>query len=295
MLLAMGTFTIGDSITKYLLTEMNSGQYMLLRGIFATMAIGFLAWRSGALRQFSLERMTIIRVLGEVLATITYIYSLGHLSQAFCSAVFQATPLVVTLGAVLFFKEKVGWRRWLCISGGLVGVLIIIRPGADSAASLGAVAILLASICFAAMRDLATRRVPAHVSTLYLSMVTTAAITLTGGALTGPMGGWQPIGLTSVLLAAVAAGLLLVGYHFIILAMREGEISFVTPFRYSSLLWAIVLSTVVFGEAPDAYTIAGSALVVGSGVYMVYREKVLKKRTKHRSTLAAQPTGVEPS
>lgn len=128
MLLAMGTFTIGDTITKYLLTEMNSGQYMLIRGIFATVLIGLLAWRHGALRNLSLEKMTILRVVGEVVATITYIYSLGHLSQAFCSAVFQATPLVVTLGAALFLKEKVGWRRWSCILVGLVGVLIIIRP-----------------------------------------------------------------------------------------------------------------------------------------------------------------------
>jgi drug/metabolite transporter (DMT)-like permease len=106
-----------------------------------------LAWRHGALRNLSLERMTILRVVGEVVATITYIYSLGHLSQAFCSAVFQATPLVVTLGAALFLKEKVGWRRWCCILVGLVGVLIIIRPGTDGAASLTAVAVLLASVC----------------------------------------------------------------------------------------------------------------------------------------------------
>ncbi len=94
---------------------------------------------------------------------------------------------------------------------------------------------------------------------------------------------------------AIAAVLLLVGYHFIILAMREGEVSFVSPFRYSSLLWAIGLSTLIFGEAPDIYTIIGSVLVVGSGVYMVYRENVLKKRERNKSTLATIPTGVEPS
>lgn len=110
-----------------------------------------------------------------------------------------------------------------------------------------------------------------------------------------PMGGWQPIGLEPILFMAVAAALLLVGYHFIILAMREGEISFVSPFRYSSLLWAILLSTVIFNEAPDTYTILGSILVVSSGIYMVYRENVLKKREHYKSTLAAAPTGVEPT
>jgi drug/metabolite transporter (DMT)-like permease len=291
----MGTFTIGDTMTKYLLTQMNSGQYMFIRGIFATIAIGLLAWRNGALRNLSLDLMTVLRVLGEVLATVTYIFSLGHLSQAFCSAVFQATPLVVTLGAVLYLKENVGWRRWMCISFGLVGVIIIIRPGTDSSASLAAVGILLSSVCFAAMRDIATRRVPAHVPTLYLSTLTAGAIALTGGGLIHPMGGWQPVGIGPVLIMALAAGLLLVGYHFIIMAMREGEISFVSPFRYSSLLWAILLSTVVFNEAPDSYTIAGSILVVGSGIYMVYRENIRKRREQNKSTLATTPTGVDPS
>ncbi|MDH7787721.1 drug/metabolite transporter (DMT)-like permease [Ochrobactrum sp. 19YEA23] len=294
MLLAMGVFTIGDSITKFLLTEMNSGQYMLIRGVFATVMIGFLAWRHGALRKLSLERMTVLRVLGEVVATITYIVSLGHLSQAFCSAVFQATPLVVTLGAAVFLKEKVGWRRWACILVGFVGVLIIIRPGSAGAAGFGAIAVLLASVGFAAMRDIATRRVPAHVPTLYLSTLTACAIAITGGVLTVPMGGWQPIGLIPVAAMFVAAVLLLIGYHFIILAMREGEVSFVSPFRYSSLLWAIGLSIAVFGEAPDSYTIMGSVMVVGSGIYMVYRENALKKREKNKSTLASIPTGLGP-
>lgn len=285
MLLAMGTFTIGDTMTKYLLTQMNSGQYMFVRGIFATIAIGVLAWRNGALRNLSMDLMTVLRVIGEVLATVTYIYSLGHLSQAFCSAVFQATPLVVTLGAVLFLNEKVGWRRWMCISVGLIGVIIIIRPGADSSISLAAVGILLSSVCFAAMRDIATRRVPAHVPTLYLSTLTAAAIAITGGALIEPMGGWEPISIMPIVIMAIAAGLLLVGYHFIIMAMREGEISFVSPFRYSSLLWAIMLSTVVFNEAPDSYTIAGSVLVVGSGIYMVYRENIRKKRDQKKRAL----------
>ncbi|MBB5701929.1 drug/metabolite transporter (DMT)-like permease [Ochrobactrum daejeonense] len=295
MLLAMGSFTIGDAITKYLLSEVNSGQYMLIRGIFATTLIGLLAWRRGALRNLSLEKMTLLRVTGEVVATVTYIYSLGHLSQAFCSAVFQATPLVVTMGAALFLNENVGWRRWSSVLIGFLGVLIIIRPGTDGSASLAAITVLLASVCFSATRDIATRRVPAHVPTLFLSTLTAGATTLTGGALIAPLGGWQPVSLPAVGAMAIAAVLVLVGYHFIILAMREGEVSFVAPFRYSSLLWAIGLSTFVFGQAPDIYTIAGSVLVVGSGVYMVYRENVLKKRERNKSTLATIPTGVEPS
>ncbi|WP_343316115.1 DMT family transporter [Brucella sp. BE17] len=294
MLLAMGTFTLGDSITKYLLAEMNSGQYILIRGLFATVLISLLAWRQGVFRKIPLERMTVLRIAGEVLATLSYVYSLGNLSQAFCSAVFQATPLAVTLAAALFLKEKVGWRRWSCILFGFIGVLIIIRPGTDGAAGIVAVAILLASVGFASLRDIATRRVPPGVPTLYLSTLTAASITIVGGGLIIPMGGWQPVGIVSVLIIAGAAILLLIGYHFIILAMRQGEISFVSPFRYSSLLWAIGLSMAVFGEAPDIYTVIGSLLVVGSGIYMVYRENSLNKRERNKSTLASIPTGIGP-
>lgn len=294
MLLAMGTFTLGDSITKYLLAGMNSGQYILLRGIFATMLISFLAWRQGALRKIPLERMTVLRVAGEALATLSYIYSLGNLSQAFCSAVFQATPLAVTLAAALFLKEKVGWQRWSCILLGFIGVLIIIRPGTDGAAGIAAITILLASVGFASLRDIATRRVPSGIPTLYLSTLTAAGITIIGGGLVFPLGGWQPVSMVSIFVIACAAILILVGYHFIILAMRVGEISFVSPFRYSSLLWAIGLSMAVFGEAPDIYTIIGSVLVVGSGIYMVYREHRLNKRDRNKSTLASIPTGIGP-
>lgn len=295
MLLAMATFTIGDTITKYVVRDIGSVQYMLVRGVMASLIIGFIAWRSGALRQPSFDLMTILRVLGEVLATITYIYSLAHLSQVFCSAVFQSTPLLVTMAAALFLGEKVGWRRWTCIGIGFIGVLIILRPGTDGAISGWPIIVLLSSIGFAVLRDITTRRVPAHVSGLYLSFITAIAITITGGAMLPSSGGWQPTSPGNFALMLIAASLLLVGYHFIILAMREGEVSFVAPFRYSSLLWATLLSTVVFNQAPDIYTVIGSTLVVGSGIFMVYREHVLRKRSDQRSTLAATPTGVEPS
>lgn len=293
MMLAMGLFTIGDTITKLLLTEMNSGQYMMMRGLFATIIITALAWQRGALRIFHRDPLTILRVVFELIATITFISSLGYLSQAFTSAVFQSTPLLVTLGAVLFLGEKVGWRRWSCISFGFIGVLIIIRPGGSDVA-LSSIAILLVSVTAAAMRDVVTRRVPASVPTLYISAITSAAITVTGAGMTGPLGGWSPMSWFSIGLVVIASILLLIGYNFIILAMREGDVSFVSPFRYTSLLWAIILSIVVFGEAPDFMTVIGSIIVVSSGVYMVFRENVLNKRARLELIAANTPLNVEP-
>lgn len=295
MMIAMGLFTTGDTITKYLAQEMNSGQYMLVRGLFASTFITAITWYQGSLRRIGYNPMVVLRVGAEVVAAITYIYVLKLVSQAFAASVFQAVPLVVAVGAAIFLGEKVGWRRWTCILIGLVGVLIIIRPGTDVVASAFSITLLLISILAAAVRDIATRRVPNSVPTLYLSTLTTLATTVVGAAIIEPMGGWQPLSLYGAFLCMIAAIFLLIGYSFIIMAMRQGEISFVSPFRYSGLLWAIVLSTVIFNEPPDRWTILGAIIVVASGVYMVYRENALNKREEQRSTLASIPTAVDPS
>lgn len=278
IILAMGCFTLGDTITKYMLAGMNTGQYMLLRGCFASAMIAFLAWYHGVLRRYPLDRMTALRIVGDICATLTYIYSLGQLPQPFCAAIFQSAPLLETLAAALILREKVDWQRWTCVFIGFVGVLIIIRPGTAGAAEFTAVAILLASVLLVTLRDIATRRIPKNVPTHYLSLLTAVSITVAGAFLVAPMGGWQTTAPLSIAVIAGAAALLLLGYNFLIRGLREGEISLISPFRYSSLLWAIGLSMAVFGNAPDIFTIAGSVLVIGSGIYVIYREAVLKKR-----------------
>ncbi|MGU3574942.1 DMT family transporter [Brucellaceae bacterium C25G] len=294
MMIAMGLFTIGDSITKLLTQEMNAGQYMLVRGVFATIIITTLAWYQGSLRKVGFNWMVALRIIAEVVAAITYIYVLKSVSQAFASSVFQAVPLFVTLGAAVCLRETVGWRRWSCILIGLVGVLIIIRPGGNDIASISSIALLLTSVLASAIRDIATRRIPDTIPTLYISTLTTIAITIVGLALVQPMGGWMPLSMNGVLLCIISAVLLLIGYSFIIMAMRYGEISFVSPFRYTGLLWAIILSTVIFHQPPDFWTIIGALIVVSSGVYMIYRENVINKRLKKSSPIVTITTGTDP-
>lgn len=292
MMLAMGLFTLGDSITKLLSTQMNIGQYMFIRGAFATIIVGLYAYRKGSLKRIPYDPMTALRIAGELVATTSYIYALTLLSQGFAAAVFQATPILVTLAAVIFLGEKVGWRRWLCVFMGLFGVMIILNPSGNNEITLLSFCVLFVSMIAAVVRDIATRRVPSYVPTLYISTLTSLALTLAGAALLYPLGGWTTLEWYLILLCLVAAILLLLGYNFIIIAMREGEISFVSPFRYTSLVWAIFLSFIIFGDIPSFSTIVGAIIVILSGVYMVYRESVLNKRLKQRSTLATTPTGV---
>jgi drug/metabolite transporter (DMT)-like permease len=235
----------------------------------------------------ALHPMILLRAFGEMGATVIYLIALAHLPLAFTSAVFQSVPLAVTMCAALFLKEAVGWRRWLAITIGFIGVLIIVRPGTDGINPYALM--LLVGVGFTACRDLATRRVPDVIPTLMISALTSSAITLTGAGLVVPMGGWSPIGWGEIGLLVIASLLLLIGYHFIILAMREGEISFVSPFRYTSLLWSILLGIVIFGDVPGPATILGSIIVVSSGIYTLYRESVVARRGRAASSAAKPP------
>jgi drug/metabolite transporter (DMT)-like permease len=274
MAVSMAGFTANDTMTKFASASMNMGQVMLIRGLFATVLIALLAWSRGALskpRQ-ALHPLVALRSIAEALATVTFLIALANLPLATTSAVLQALPLAVTMGAALVFGEPVRWRRWLAISVGFAGVLIIVRPGTEGFNAYAVVVLVCVGFC--AVRDLATKRLPEQIPSLLVSTVTAALVTVCGAFLVVPMGGWRPVSGELLGLLATAAVLLLVGYHFIITAMRTGDISFIAPFRYTALLWAIVLGFAVFGDVPDVPMVIGAAIVVGSGLYTLYRERV---------------------
>lgn len=282
----MAGFTLNDAITKYSSQSMNMAQVMLIRGAFASLFVGLLAWQRGALvrPRSMLQPLVALRVLAEAGATVTFLVALAHLPIASVSAVLQALPLAVTMGAALVFGEAVGWRRWLAIAVGFAGVLVVVRPGFEGFSMFSLVA--LASVACCAVRDLATKRIPQAIPTLLVSTATALAMTVVGALLLSPMGGWTPMTGKATALLALAAVLVLIGYQFIIMAMRSGEISFIAPFRYTALLWSIVLGLLVFGDVPDMTMIIGASTIVGSGLYALYRERVVGRRR-----IVAESTG----
>lgn len=278
MAVSMAGFTANDAIAKSVSDTMNMGQVMLIRGLFATLFVGLIAGQQGALGRWHRLRdpMLLLRVAGEVAATVTFLIALARLPIANVSAVLQALPLTVTMGAALVFGEKVGWRRWLAITVGFAGVLIIVRPGFEGFSEYS----LLTLVCvlFCTVRDLATKRVPKEIPSSFISVCTSSAVTACGAVLVWPMGGWSPLTGSNVGMLAIGAGLLVVGYLGIIAAMRTGEISFIAPFRYTALLWALLLGFVVFRDVPDWAMCLGAAIVVGSGLYTLYREQAVGRR-----------------
>lgn len=286
MTVSLAGFTVNDAITKYMAETMNMGQVMFVRGVFATLFIAALAWHQGALAnlRLALHPMVLVRVVGEVVATVTFLIALAQLPIAIVSAVLQALPLAVTMGAALIYGETVGWRRWMSIIVGFAGVAIIVRPGFEGFSVYSLVALVCVAFCTG--RDLATRRIPERIPTLLISTATVLAVSVCGAFLVQPMGGWTHPNTFDLFLLACAAGLLLVGYQFITISLRTGDISFVAPFRYTGLLFSILLGFLIFGDIPDFPMIAGSAVIVVSGLYMLYRERVVG-----RSKAASESVG----
>ncbi len=274
---AMAGFTISDAMVKMVSPLMNVGQIMLIRGVMTTVLVYLIARHMGALRPLKLviNRMFAVRLITEVMASITYLAALSMIPLANASSILQAMPLAVTLGAALFLAEPVGWRRWLAILIGFAGVLIIIRPGTDGFTS--ASMLVVACVAFAATRDLATKKLNPNIPSLFVTVITSFTVSIVGALLIVPFGGWQPVTWAGFLPLVLGAFTLFVGYQAIIMAMRTGEVSFIAPFRYTSLLWSLSLGIFLLGEHPDGWMLTGAAIVIAAGLYAFYRENRLQK------------------
>ncbi|WP_306117961.1 MULTISPECIES: DMT family transporter [unclassified Roseitalea] len=280
MALSMAGLVVNDALVKTLGGALGIGQIMFVRGAIIVAFLAAFVWlrRAPGRARDALCWPVALRTFGEVVATILFLNALFHMPLANATAVLQALPLVVALGAALFLGEPVGWRRFSAIAVGFAGVMLIVRPGFEGFNAFALFA--LGAVFFAALRDLATRMAPAGIPSLTISLITAAAVAVIGLALIPVSGGWRPMTPAIWLTLAAAAGFLFIGYHFVVMAMRVGEIGFVAPFRYTSLLWAIIVGIVVFGDFPDALMLIGSAIVVATGIYTLHRERVTQARLR---------------
>lgn len=285
MTLAMAGFTANDAMVKIVAPDMNTGQIMFIRGLLTSILVVTVAWRMGALRppKTLLDPYLILRTIAELLASVTYVAALGMLPLPNASAILQALPLAVTMGAALFLGDKVGLRRWIAILIGFAGVLVVIRPGADGFTT-GSL-LVVGSVITAAIRDISTKKINPQIPTLFISAVTAVVITIFGALMIVPFGGWRPVPTTDIAALALGAAALFTGYQTLISAMRTGEISFIAPFRYTSLLWSILLAAFILSEYPDFWMLVGSAIIIAAGLYTFYREN-----RRHRALLAASAT-----
>ncbi|SDY27617.1 Permease of the drug/metabolite transporter (DMT) superfamily [Citreimonas salinaria] len=288
--MAMAAFALEDAFIKAASAiGMPTGQILIVIGIGGGAIFGALARRRGiALFTPVLLRPAVLtRNVTEVIGTLGFVTAITTIPLATASAILQATPLVITMGAALFFSEPVGWRRWTAIGAGFAGVLVIIRPGLDAFDPWSITAVI--GVLGLAGRDLASRAVPVAISNLqvatygFLTLIPTGLIMLavTGGTVWPDTTGWL------LLLGAIAVGT--AGYYSITAASRTGEVAVVTPFRYTRLPFALLVGWVFFTEVPDALTYVGAALIIASGIYTFLRERRLARLARDRVMNAGAP------
>ena len=278
MCLSMAAFTINDTFMKSVTQTLPLFQTIALRGTIAVLGLSLLAAATGAFRNRLPPRdakLIGLRSLADVAATILFLVALLHMPLANLSAILQALPLAITLGAAVIYGDRIGWRRMTAILVGFIGVMIIIRPGTegfDRWALLG----VLSVICVV-VRDLSVRPLQGQVPSSLVALGAAVAVTAMGWIGTAIIG-WQPMTGYEAWRVLGAGLFLIVGYLTSVMAMRHGDIGLVAPFRYTSLLWAIGLGYLVFRNLPDGWTLAGSAIVVGAGIFTLMRERALRRR-----------------
>lgn len=272
MLLATVGFIANDAVTKTVLVRVPIGQMIVVRGIMAITLIALIAWHRGALMGITgmFRGWVGVRALFEGLGTFLFLAALIWLPLANATAISMSSPLFVAVLARIILGERVDLRRWIAIGFGFVGVLLVIqpRPGGFNA---WAWLCVLATLVYAG-RDLLTRRIPAGMPSIVVTLATASAVA--GLALVVLLvQGWTPMIWSDVGLLAFAAVCLSTGYYAVIAATRHAEMSVVVPFRYAGLLWALVLGFVIWGDVPNPLAWAGIVLLLASGLYMIHQQR----------------------
>ncbi|PRY76256.1 S-adenosylmethionine uptake transporter [Yoonia maritima] len=278
MMGGMCAYTVNDAFMKALSDEIPLFEAVLWRGVGAIICLLIMCRMMGQLR-FDLPRrewgLITLRSLGEVGGTYFFLTALFNMPIANVSAILQSLPLTVSLSAMIFLNEPLGWRRMAAISIGFAGVLLIIQPGGADFNLFSMYA--LAAVACITLRDVVVRRMSRDVPSVFVALIAAVGVTMLGG-IGSLFTETVPFTTKATLQLLGATGFLICGYIFSVTAMRWGEISFVAPFRYTSLVVALVLGVVVFGEWPNMLTIIGATIVVATGLFTLYRESRYRVR-----------------
>ena len=273
LLVAMASFTLNDAFMKLVTVNMPLGEAIFIRSAFAFSFLWLISLRFGRI-QFKRAYLTtdvVVRSIAEVLATVSFLSALMRLPIGNLMAILQAIPLVVTAGGALFFGMQVGWRRWLAIMAGLVGVIIVIDPRVDQFNAWALLAVF--TVLCSATRDLATRKIPKSMPSLTLTALTTIVVAIMGLAL-GLGEDWYVPSPQELGQLFIASSLIIIAYGGVIIAMRSGNFAAAAPMRYSGVVWGLLLGYVVWNEVPSAMMLFGTSIIIASGVYSFWRERL---------------------
>lgn len=279
MVMSMGAFAIADTLVKISTTVISPAQVMffLIGGALIIFTLMAVLQKDRLIDRRAFSPILLLRYFTEIAGMVGMVMALANVPISVVGAITQATPLLATVGAVLFLNEVVGWRRWCSIIIGFFGVLLIVQPGAiefDFAVLWAILAMVSLSI-----RDLTTRLIPPDIASASLATYTMAAATpftmawvfYNGESLIPAQLNWW------VTIPMIGLGAM--GYMLLIYAIRMAAVSVVMPYRYSRIIFLLILGVLVFDEKPGVLMLIGASLIISSGVYMMWREQLVMKNT----------------
>lgn len=275
-------FTLSDTLMKLSTAYWPVSQSMSFRGVVAVLLSLGLVVGPGKLSDLRGlgNPLVLLRTVSEGLLALSFILALSLMPIADLTSILMLSPLVITAIVALFFGERVGWRRWSAIFVGFLGMLLVIQPGGMARPESYQFAVLLGlgAVAGVAARDLLTRKLEASVPSNVV-MLASAIGGGVAGLLLAPIETWRPWAMTPAIALCGAAILVTAANYLLILACRGVDLSVVAPFRYSAVIFAIVMGALVFGEIPNPLAFAGMAVIVASGIYLMHRERVRRRRS----------------
>lgn len=272
MVLGSGCIVVNDAAMKWVVTDHPIGQAIFIRGMFALIPIAFLVRRAGGLQmlRWHSARSHALCAILLVIPLFMFVYSLSRLSLSVATLIFFTNPMFVTLLAPWILGEQIGWRRRLAVVMGFVGAAVVIDPVGTDFDWVLLLPVVVALV--AALRDLLVRRLVENETSVSLLMSTSALVTLTG--LSTVLLGWDALSAGDIAALALSGLGFGFGIYFMTDALRYADVSLLALYKYSSLIWALALGFLVWGDVPSGGVWLGAALIVGSGLYILYRERV---------------------
>ena len=277
MSISMAGYVTNDLFMKLIGSELGLAQTIFIRGVYCSIFI-FILYISKNEKNIKecFYNFPIITARSslELFATIFFLIALINMSFANVNAILQTLPLVITITACILLKETIRYKRALAIILGFLGVLLIIKPGTNNFNNYSILAIL--AVLSVTFRDILTRKIPKNLPALFLSLVTSIMVTLSTGFYLMFFKIWSPIDIYILCNLGLAAIFLMIGYFFSVEAMRFGDVSFVSPFRYTLIIWAMLIGYFFFKEKIDLLSLIGIFFIIFSGLFVLYRENKIK-------------------
>jgi len=277
MILAMAGFAFEDLFIKTLSAHLPVSEIIIILGSTGSIIFLIIAklQRAPIIHKDLLNRHVITRTVFELFGALFFVIAIALTPLSSASAILQITPLLVTIGAAVFFRENVGWRRWTAVLIGFIGVLLILRPGFGSFMPASIFALLGAM--FLAGRDLATRAMEVKLPSVTIALYAFLAFGISGIFIMPFNSAMIALTSTDIMYFIGASVFGVIAYYSLVIASRIGEMSVISPFRYSRIVFAMLLSILVLKENPDSLTLIGATIIVASGLYTFLRENVLKQ------------------